>query len=50
MASQEKSDILYSEYFTIIQKVINRMAQNSFLIKAWTVTLIAAIFILTFSM
>jgi len=49
MASQEKSDILYSEYFTIIQKVINRMAQNSFLIKAWLVTIVAAIFVLTFS-
>ena len=49
MASQEKSDILYCEYFTIIQKVINRMAQNSFLIKAWLVTIVAAIFVLTFS-
>jgi len=49
MSINEKSDAIYSQYFTIIQDVINRMAQNSFLIKAWTVTLIAAIFILTFS-
>ncbi len=49
MSNNEKSDTIYSQYFTIIQKVINRMAQNSFLIKAWTVTLIAAIFVLTFS-
>ncbi len=49
MSSNEKSDTIYSQYFTIIQDVINRMAQNSFLIKAWTITLIAAIFVLTFS-
>ena len=49
MSNNEKSDAIYSQYFTIIQDVINRMAQNSFSIKAWTVTLIAAIFILTFS-
>jgi hypothetical protein len=49
MSINEKNDANYSQYFTIIQGVINRMAQNSFLIKAWTVTLIAAIFILTFS-
>ena len=49
MSNNEKNDAIYGQYFTIIQDVINRMAQNSFLIKAWTVTLIAAIFILTFS-
>ena len=49
MSNNEKSDAIYSQYFTIIQDVINRMAQNSFLIKAWAVTLIATIFILTFS-
>jgi len=49
MANQEKSDILYSEYFSIIQNVINRMAQNSFLIKAWLITIVAAIMVLTFS-
>ena len=49
MSHNEKNETIYSQYFTIIQDVINRFAQNSFLIKAWTVTLIAAIFILTFS-
>ena len=49
MSNNEKSDTIYSQYFTIIQDVINRMAQNSFLIKAWTITLITAIFLLTFS-
>ena len=49
MSNNEKSDTIYSQYFTIIQDVINRMAQNSFLIKAWTITLIAAILVLTFS-
>ena len=49
MSNNEKNETIYSQYFTIIQDVINRMAQNSFLIKAWTVTLIAAILVLTFS-
>jgi len=49
MSNNEKSEGSYSQYFTIIQNVINRMAQNSFLIKAWTITLIAAIIVLTFS-
>ncbi|KKN05200.1 hypothetical protein LCGC14_1089740 [marine sediment metagenome] len=49
MSNNEKSDTIYSQYFAIIQNVINRTAKNSFLIKAWTVTLIAAIFVLTFS-
>lgn len=44
-----ENEIVYGQYFTIIQNVINRMAQNSFLIKAWAVTLIAAITVLTFS-
>jgi len=49
MSNNEKSDTVYSQYFTIIQDVINRMAQNTFLIKAWTITLITAILVLTFS-
>jgi len=48
MTIQEKSDILYSEYFSIIQKVITRIAQNSFLIKAWLITIVATIIVLTF--
>lgn len=34
------------EHLKMIQAVISRMAQNSFLIKGWTVTLIAALFAL----
>lgn len=49
MVNQEKSDLIYSGYFSIIQNVINRMAQNSFLIKAWLITIVAAIMVLTFS-
>ena len=39
----------YAEYFKIIQNTIDRIARNSFLIKAWTITLIGGIGILTFS-
>ena len=49
MSNNEKNNAIYGQYFAIIQDVINRMAQNSFLIKAWSVTLIAAIIVLTFS-
>lgn len=34
-------------YLTLIQGVINRMGQNSFLLKGWSVTLIAALFVLS---
>ena len=34
------------EHLKMIQAVITRMAQNSFLIKGWTVTLVAALFAL----
>ena len=34
------------KHLEFIQSVINRMAQNSFLIKGWTVTLVAALFAL----
>ena len=40
---------LYLEYFKIIQNTISRMAQNSFLIKTWSITLIAGISVLTFN-
>lgn len=43
----ENNNSLYSDYFKIIQDTINRIARNSFLIKAWTVTLIAGISVLT---
>ncbi|MHA1755124.1 MAG: hypothetical protein ACTSVV_00035 [Promethearchaeota archaeon] len=38
-----------SEYFKIIQGVINRMAQNSFMIKTWYATLFGAIIIFSFN-
>lgn len=44
----EKEGVI-SDYFGIIQNVITRMAQNSFLIKGWTVIILAAIIVLTFS-
>jgi hypothetical protein len=34
------------KHLELIQGVINRMGQNSFLIKGWTVTLVAALFAL----
>jgi len=39
----------YAEYFKIIQNSIDRIARDSFLIKAWTITLIGGIGILSFS-
>ena len=35
------------KHLDIVQGVINRMAQNSFLIKGWTVTLVSALFALS---
>lgn len=49
MSNKEINDNLYLEYFKIIQNTITRMAQNSFLIKAWSITIIAGISVLTFS-
>jgi len=49
MSERKGNESVFSNYFTIIQNVITRMAQNSFLIKAWSVTIVAAIFILTYS-
>lgn len=43
----EKHERIYGDYFKIIQNVINRMARTSFLIKAWEITLIATIIVLT---
>ena len=43
----EKSERIYGDYFKIIQNVINRMARTSFLIKAWEITLISTIIVLT---
>ena len=49
MSNKEIDDIVYSEYFKIIQNTITRMSQNSFLIKAWTITIIASLTILILS-
>lgn len=43
MPSADKERI---EHLKMIQAVISRMAQNSFLIKGWAVTLVAALFAL----
>jgi len=49
MTEDKKYERIYGDYFNSIQNIITRMAQNSFYIKAWTVTLIAGILVLTFS-
>ncbi len=49
MSENEKFERIYGDYFKIIQGTINRMARNSFLIKGWTVTLVAAILVFTLS-
>ena len=49
MVERKLDDSAFYEYFKIIQNAINRLASNSFLIKAWTITLIGSISILTFS-
>jgi len=49
MSEDKKYERIYGDYFKIIQGTINRMARNSFLIKAWTVTLVSAILVLTLS-
>ena len=35
------------KHLEFIQTIINRMARNSFLLKGWTVTLIASLFVLS---
>lgn len=50
MTEDKKYKRIYGDYFNSIQNIITRMAQNSFYIKAWTITLIAGILVLTFSM
>ncbi|MBA7575817.1 hypothetical protein ES708_17653 [subsurface metagenome] len=42
-------DEFFIKYLELIQKIIERMARNSFQIKAWTATLFAAIIVLTYS-
>ena len=42
-----ENDSFIENYFDIIQKIIKRMAKNSFSLKAWTLTIIAAVIALT---
>ena len=49
MSDKANIDNNYIEYFKVIQNTISRFAQNSFLIKAWSITIIAGISVLTFS-
>ncbi|GAI99845.1 unnamed protein product, partial [marine sediment metagenome] len=42
-------DEFFIKYLELIQKIIERMARNSFQIKTWTATLFAAIIVLTYS-
>ena len=35
------------KHLEMIQNIINRMASNSFLVKGWCVTLVAAVFVLS---
>ena len=42
-------DDIFARYLGMIQKVIERMAKNSFQIKTWTATLFTAIIVLTYS-
>jgi len=42
-------DEFFVKYLELIQKIIERMARNSFQIKTWTATLFAAIIVLTYS-
>ncbi len=43
------NDEIFVKYLEMIQRVIERMAKNSFQIKTWTATLFAAIIVLTYS-
>lgn len=47
MAEKQNNEGAIIAYFKMIQNVITRMAQNSFLIKAWSITIIAGILVLT---
>lgn len=49
MSNKDNIDSNYLEYFKIIQNTISRFGQNSFLIKAWSITIIAGISVLTIS-
>lgn len=44
--SEKEKTTLFVEEAKVIQGVINRMANNSFLVKGWTITLIVGVFVL----
>jgi len=49
MMEDNFSEKTVAEYFNMIQRVITRLAQNSFQIKAWSATIFTAILVVTFS-
>lgn len=40
---------IFTKYLEIIQSIINRLAKNSFQIKAWAATIFTAVVVLTYS-
>lgn len=48
--NKEVSEESWVSHLGFIQNVITRMAQNSYLLKGWTVTLVAAIFALSLTL
>ncbi len=50
MANRSISEESWVSHMGFIQGVITRMAQNSYLLKGWNVTLVAAIFALSLSL
>lgn len=49
-ANRDVSEESWVSHLGFIQNVVTRMAQNSYLLKGWTVTLVAAIFALSLSL
>ena len=45
MDKNEKKEIMYKE-IDLIQNCITRMAQNSFMVKGWLISLVAVVFAL----
>ena len=49
MTQKDDNFLIFGEYFKLIQDNIKRMNKNSFLIKAWSISIFAGIFVLTYS-
>ncbi|MHA1251612.1 MAG: hypothetical protein ACTSRP_16595 [Candidatus Helarchaeota archaeon] len=49
MTEEKVNSRTISEYFKIIQSIIDRMGRNSFMIKAWYATLFSAVIVLIFT-